>query len=255
MQTKRYKAICAYDGSSFVGWQRQVTGESVQSALEDVLTRMHKHPVKVIGSGRTDRGVNALGQVFHFDSNLRLDIETYRHALNAQLNDSIYIRDLCIVDSSFHARKDAKYKVYQYRIYQKEKNIFLRNQVFFFDKELDVENMKKAASYFVGTHDFASFNTNTFVETPNQVRTLYDIKIEQSETELQLTFFGSGFLRYMVRMMTQTLIEVGTHKISAETVLEILNAKDKSLVSYLAKPQGLTLVSVHYERFDCQSLK
>lgn len=243
---KRYKAIIAYDGSSFIGWQRQIEGLSVQSAIEEVLSAMHKRPVKVTASGRTDKGVNALAQVIHFDSDLKLDIKTYLRALNAQVNEAIIFKHLEIVDHQFHARKDAKYKIYQYRIGIGEVDIFKRHQVFYTQKKLDVERLKEAAQVFVGTHDFSSFNTNSKEEMPNQVRTIYKVDVTQEEDEIRITFVGSGFMRYMVRMMTQTLMEVANHKLTIDDLARILEAKDKTLVSYLAKPQGLTLLEVGY---------
>lgn len=247
---KRYKAIISYDGSCFIGWQKQVEGLSVQSAFEEVLTRMHKVPTKVVASGRTDKGVNALAQVVHFDSKLNLDTQTFKRALNAQLHDGIYVHSVQEVESSFHARKSACYKIYQYRIGLGEVDIFKRHQVWFTKLNLDLELMKQGASFLIGTHDFASFNTNSFEETPDQVRTIYDIQIEKVKDEIHLRFIGSGFLRYMVRMMTQTLIEVGSRKIEPQQIQVYLEARDKEVLSLLAKPQGLTLIEVGYHSYN-----
>lgn len=249
---KRYKAIISYDGSCFIGWQKQVEGLSVQSAMEEVLTRMHKKHTQVVASGRTDKGVSAKGQVCHFESELNIEVEKFRRALNAQLHEGIYIHQLEVVDSHFHSRIDAQYKIYLYRIGLGEMDIFRRNQVWFTKLSLDICKMREAAQYLIGTHDFSSFNTNSFVETPDQVRTIFDIQIYPIKDEIHLKFIGSGFLRYMVRMMTQTLIEVGSSKIEPIKVKEFLEAKDKEVLSLLAKPQGLTLMKVGYEPYQAE---
>lgn len=254
MSSKRYKGICSYEGRCFVGWQRQVEGISVQSALEDVLSRMHKRKVKVTGSGRTDKGVSAIGQVFSFDSELNIDIELYRHALNKQVPEGLYVTSLEVVEESFHPRKSAKYKMYQYRIYRGEKDIFLRNQVCFYDLPLDVKKMEACTKLFIGTKNFASFNTHSFKEMPNQVRTIFDIIFEEVGPEIRMTFIGNGFMRYMVRMISQTIIEVGLGNITIEDVQKLLDAQDKQLVSYMAKPQGLTLLKVGYEEYTPKDL-
>lgn len=247
---KRVKAIIAYDGSCFIGWQKQIEGLSVQSAFEEVVSKMHKKQTKVVASGRTDRGVNAYGQVIHFDTELNLDEETLRKALNAQLHEGIFVRSIEYVEPDFHARKSAKYKIYQYRIGIKEYNLFLRHQVFYTDIKLDINLMIEGSKYLIGSHDFGSFNTNPYEEIENQVRTIFDIRIEQIEDEIVLTYIGSGFMRYMVRILTQTLIEVGSQKIKPDDVKTILEAKDKTAISYMAKPQGLTLIEVGYEEYN-----
>lgn len=245
---KRYKAICSYDGSSFIGWQRQKEGVSVQSEIERVLTIMHKKMTKIVGSGRTDRGVSALGQVFHFDSDLNIEPEIFRKAINRQIDDAIHLSSLEVVNDSFHARIDAIVKVYRYRIGLGEPNPFNRHQVYYCDYEFDMARLKEAASYFVGTHDFSSFNANSFKETPDQVRTIYKIDIDRVDNEIHLTFVGSGFLRYMIRMMVGTLIEISTKGLDPTVVKTWLEARDKCLISFMAKAHGLTLVEVGYEK-------
>ncbi|HHX52242.1 MAG TPA: tRNA pseudouridine(38-40) synthase TruA [Erysipelothrix sp.] len=253
LKFNRYKAICCYDGSSFIGWQRQKEGESVQSAIERVLTRMHKKETKCVGSGRTDRGVNALGQVFHFDSDLNIETDVFLKALNAQIHKGIHIKSLEIVDDNFHSLLDATYKVYRYHICVGENNPFHRHHIFYCDYNFDINKLKQAASYFVGEHDFSSYNTNSFDEIPNQVRSIYKLDVETKDNNIYLTFVGSGFMRYMVRMIVGTLIEISTKDLDPQLAKDYLEAKDKSLVSYMAKPQGLTLVEVGYKPFDNQN--
>lgn len=246
----RYKAICSYDGSSFIGWQRQKEGESVQSAIEKVLTKMHKREVKVVGSGRTDRGVNALGQVFHFDSELDIPLDVFKKGMNKLIHKGIYIKSLEIVDDNFHSRRDATYKVYRYHISTNPRDPLTRHRIYYSDFEFDLDILKEAASYFVGEHDFSTFNTNPYQEIPNQVRTIYKLEIDVIENDIILTFVGSGFLRYMVRMIVGTLIEISTKKLDPKLIIEYLEAKDKTIISNMAKPQGLTLVEVGYDVID-----
>lgn len=250
---KRYKAICSYDGSSFIGWQRQKEGVTVQSAIEEVLTRMHKKETKCVGSGRTDRGVNALGQVFHFDSDLDIETDLFRKALNAQIHKGIHIKSLEIVDDNFHSRIDAHYKIYRYHICVNENNPFHRHHIFYCDYKFNIDKLKQAASVFVGVHDFSSYNTNTFDELHNQVRTIYKLDVETKDDNIYLTFVGSGFMRYMVRMIVGTLIEISTKDLNPLLAKDYLEARDKTLVSHMAKPEGLTLVEVGYKPFDNQN--
>lgn len=244
----RYKAIVAYEGSLFSGWQIQVNPNTVQGHLEETLSKMEKKRVHITAAGRTDRGVNALGQVFHFDSDLKIPLEKMALAINNQLIDGIHIRHIEVVDDRFHARFDAKWKYYRYSIECGPFNLFDRNHVLQLNKSLDIEAMIEASKVFVGTHDFTSFNSNTLVETPNQVRTIYAINLALEGTTLHLDYYGEGFMRYMVRMLTQTLIEVGMHRLTTQDVIRLLEAKDKDATPYNARPQGLTLVHVEYDK-------
>lgn len=242
----RYKAIVAYEGSLFKGWQTQVDGITVQDSIEQTLSRMEKKPVSIVGSGRTDRGVNALGQVFHFDSELNIPIDRFPLAINNQLVDGIHIKSIEKVDDSFHARKDAKAKVYQYHIEMGDYQLFERNHVYQLNKSLDVTMMEKSAQVLIGTHDFTSFNTTPLEVINNQVRTLYSIQFKIVGSQLHIEFIGSGFLRYMIRMIVMTLINVGLHKLDENVIEEFLLAKEKGLVIYNAPPEGLTLMKVKY---------
>lgn len=242
----RYKVTCSYDGSKFIGWQKQITGLSVQEDIERVLTIMHKRKVGIVGSGRTDRGVHAINQVFHFDTDLNIAPDIYLHALNTQTHAAIYMKSLELVDDDFHARNQVKKKIYEYIINLGEYNVFMKDYQLQLNHELDLNKMKEAASSFIGTHDFASFNCNSFKEVPNQIRTIFDIKFKKEDNLLKIEYSGSGFLRYMIRMLTQTLIEVGKGTMEPQDVKNILEAKDKELVSLKAKPVGLYLKKVYY---------
>lgn len=242
----RYKAVVAYEGSLFKGWQVQPQSISVQGCIEKTLSRMEKSEVSITGAGRTDRGVNALGQVFHFDSELQIPIERFALAINNQLTDGIHIRSIEEVSDSFHARKDALWKRYRYKIELGEYQLFERYHVLQLNRDLDIEAMKQVSTLFVGTHDFTSFNTTPLSIRPIQVKTIYEISFTQVGTQLWIDYVGNSFLRYMVRMLTQTMINVGLHKLEYQEVERLLLTKEKGLVFYNARPEGLTLMEVHY---------
>ena len=245
----RYKVTLAYDGSNYCGWQVQPNGTSVQEIIEKVISEIQKIETHVEASGRTDARVHAKGQVFHFDTELKMNCEQWKKAMNAKLPDDMLVKNVEHVDDSFHSRFDAKWKNYDYYINIGEYNPFEKDYVLQFCRPLDIQLMKECAKCFVGVHDFTAFNGNSLIERPNQVRELYDIRIEEKENILILHFYGEGFLRYMVRMLTQTLIEVGKHRLTVEQVKVILQEAKKQTAPYNASPVGLYLVEVGYEEY------
>ncbi len=243
----RYFVTVSYDGVEYVGWQTQADFKSVQGSIERALYHLTKEKIIIHGSGRTDRGVHALGQVFHFDSDMKNITEKgFMMALNARLDDDIRITDVKVVGDAMHARKSAKAKVYAYHINMGEYQLFKRNYQLQYCKELDVEAMKMASQYLIGKHDFTSFCANTKEEKADQVRTIYAIDFIKKEDELIIRFEGNGFLRYMVRMMCAILVQVGAHKYKPERVEEVLKAKDKNAFNQNIDACGLYLVEVKY---------
>lgn len=244
----RYKVTVSYEGSLFLGWQIQLASPTVQEEIERVLSQIENKKVQTIVAGRTDRGVSALGQVFHFDSEHNIPLDKYPEVMNNHLVDGIHIEKMHRVADDFHARKDAKWKHYRYSIEMGRYTLFERNHVLQLNRRLNVSEMIKAAQVLIGTHDFTSFNTKPLSVTPNQIRTIYTINLSQENQTLHIDYYGNGFLRYMIRMMTQTLIEVGLNKLTPREVQDLLAAKNKEAVIYNAPPQGLTLIHVEYER-------
>src|SRR3954452_10142120 len=245
---QRYKSIISYDGSGFSGYQVQPNKRTVQSELEKVLAKMHKgKSIKVSASGRTDAGVHAKGQVVHFDSPLPISEEKWELALNSMLPEDISVLSVLKVDSSFHARFDALGKEYRYLLKLSEKrDPFQRDFAYQFPYELNLEAMKQASLFFIGTHDFTSF-CSARTEVLDRVRTIETIDFLLEGDFLTLRFVGNGFLYNMVRILTGTLLEVGTGKRRPEEIVDILDQKDRRFAGKPAPAQGLCLWKVFYE--------
>lgn len=243
----RYKAIVSYDGSQYGGWQKQLNTHSIQTEIEQALETIHGHPVPICASGRTDAGVHALAQVFHFDSEKNIPYDNWKRALNSLLPKDIRIQEVEKVDEFFHARFCAKEKRYDYLITSDIHNPFLQNYMGKEYKKLDTAYMQECAGIFKGTHDFTSFTSNRINPKKSRVKTITRLDIIEEENCVRMIFEGSGFLRYMVRMIAQTLIEAGKHNIQKEEIQWMLASKDKHLCRYKAQAEGLYLVKVVYK--------
>lgn len=255
---RNYKIIVQYDGGRYSGWQVQkTTPDTIQGKIETVLGYLFNHPIEIAGSGRTDAGVHALGQVANFhlsEEDIALVIKDKNDTLegiicsylNAHLPKDIAIVSVTEVDERFHSRLSAKSKTYVYRIHTSDiSNVFERKYVYDYPEKLDVSLMRKAASYLEGTHDFKSFCANRHMKK-STVRTIYSIEITETDSELVLSFTGNGFLMNMVRILTGTLIEVGSKRRDPASMPEILDALDRDAAGYTAPPQGLFLKEVYY---------
>ena len=223
-----YRITIQYDGTRYRGWQSQnSTDETIQGKLTDVLSKMAGEDVAVIGSGRTDAGVHARGQVANFYLSNVWDTEEILDYLNRYLPEDIAVIRAEQVDDRFHSRYQAKSKTYLYRIHTgRIPEVFERRYVYDYQTPLDAERMKKAAHLLIGTHDFRAFCGNKKMKK-STVRTIYEIHIEETEQELQISYTGDGFLQNMVRILTGTLIEIGDGRREPEEITEILEAKDR----------------------------
>jgi tRNA pseudouridine38-40 synthase len=244
----RYKCIISYDGSGFSGYQVQPNKRTVQSVLEAVLTKMHKgEPIKVIGSGRTDAGVHAKGQVIHFDSPLLIPPDKWEKALNSMLPDDISLLSIVPVDDSFHARFDAMGKEYRYVLHLSSKrNPFQRKFAYQYPYRLNVQAMEQASKFFLGTHDFTSFCAAK-TEVIDKVRTIASIDFILEAELLTIRFVGNGFLYNMVRILVGTLLEVGSGDRDPEDIPMILAHKDRTMSGKTAPAHGLYLWEVFYK--------
>jgi len=242
----RFKAIVSYDGTNYIGWQRQPNGITIQEVIETVMEKICQKEMHITGSGRTDAGVHAKAQVFHFDSDFRLSAEKWKIALNGHLPKDIRIHSVVEVNPEFHARFHTVGKRYDYLINLGEFDVFTRNQAFQCYYKLDLEKMKSASKLFIGTHDFTTFNSTPLEMQPDQVRTIYKIEFVQEGDMLRIIYEGDGFLRYMVRMLTGTLIEAARGRITEAEIKKMLDSKSKTC-RFNAKPWGLYLVRVDYE--------
>lgn len=245
----RYKAIIAYDGTHFKGFQRQNDARTIQGELEKTLYRLNgKKQVTVHGAGRTDAGVHAMGQVIHFDLAHERDEEKLRFALDTQSSDDIAVLSVQHVADDFHSRYAPHEKVYQYRVsLNKVRSPFERYYMAHFPYEVDIEAMKQGAQALIGTHDFTSFcATGTSVE--DKVRTIYDIHIDYDDKKqtLVFTYYGNGFLYKMVRLITGTLLRLGNGRLDTP-IATILENKDQQQVLWTAPAEGLYLMEVKYD--------
>ena len=243
-----FKIVAAYDGTRYKGWQSQkMTDATIQGKIENVLEKAVGYPVDVIGSGRTDAGVHAKGQVANFHLKEAVLEQELLEMLNRYLPEDIAVLSVEEVPERFHSRFSAVEKTYQYRIHTgRIPAVFERKYVYTYTEPLQIEEMKKAAEFMVGTMDFTSFCGNKHMKK-SAVRSVYEIRFAVTEEEISIVYRGNGFLQNMVRIMTGTLIEVGQGKKKPTDIPDILAAKNRELAGYTAPAQGLMLIEVKYE--------
>ena len=244
---ENFRIIVEYDGTAYHGWQRQKADRTIQGEIEKALTTMTGKPVSLAGSGRTDAGVHAIGQTASFSSDAGLGPDIYLKGLNSLLPDDILIRVCESMDPAFHARYDARSKLYQYRILNRDMpSILERHYVWHIRRKLNVEAMQKAATYFVGEHDFKAFQGTGSPRT-STVRHVIRAEMRQTrDNQILFDIEADGFLRYMVRNIVGTLVDVGNGRIPEEDVKGILLSGDRSLAGATAPAKGLFLIKVNY---------
>ena len=241
------KITLAYDGTRFVGWQRQAAGESIQGLLEDALARLEGAPVTVHGAGRTDAGVHALAQVASARVTVAHDAATLTRALNAHLPDEIRVVAVEDTDERFHARFSASGKTYRYQI----RNTFVadpfdRAFVWHLPEPLSFDAMARAAALLVGTHDFMAFRS-VGSEIASSIRTVTRSEWQQQDGLLKYEISGDGFLRHMVRAIVGTLVEIGRGWRQPDEISSLLAGGARADAGATAPPHGLFLVSVDYD--------
>lgn len=248
------KMVIRYDGTHYSGWQKQGnTANTIQGKFEHLIGEITGETVSVNGSGRTDSGVHAMGQVANVKLKGSVDLMKLRKDLNYRLPDDIAVLTIEEVSDRFHARLNAVRKTYQYRLYVGEtKPVFERRQVTVLKNVsgctssiLNVSDMREAAGYLVGVHDFTSFCGNPSFKK-SAVRKVEKLEIIENEDELTIRITGDGFLQNMVRIITGTLIDVGKGRIRPEEIRVILAAKDRKKAGPTAPAGGLMLMSVEY---------
>lgn len=254
---RNFKLILQYEGTRYQGWQRQESTENtIQGKLEALLTKMTAQPVELQGSGRTDSGVHAFAQVANFHADTKMMPEEILEYMNRYLPEDIGVLSVTEVPERFHSRLNAKGKTYCYRIICSAlPHVFDRRYAHCISSQLDVEAMRRAAAFLIGTHDFKAF-TSAKRSKKSTVRTIEEIRIEQkkslsaedplAEDEILLTYKGNGFLYHMVRIITGTLIEVGMHRRKPEELAEILDSGNREMAGELAPAKGLALMEVRY---------
>lgn len=244
---RNIKLWIQYDGTRYSGWQSQEhTGQTIQGKLTAVLERMTGETVELQGSGRTDAGVHALGQVANFHTKSSLSCEKMLCYMNRYLPEDIAVIQVEEAEPRFHSRLNAVRKTYVYRIWNSPiPNVWERKYLYLVEEKLDLEVMQRAAELLCGTHDFRAFCSNKRMKK-STVRTLESIEMEKEGSELRLIFTGNGFLYNMVRILTGTLIEVGLHKKEPEEMTEILESQERERAGFTAPAQGLYLKKVEY---------
>ena len=246
----RYLAVVSYRGTPFCGWQKQSVSKlpSVQEIIEKVLSRVLNKETKIYGSGRTDAGVHALGQTFHFDSDKGLDTKKLINSMNKLLPLDVRILSLDKVSDEFHARFSAKGKTYIYKIRNsKISDPFTSDLEYTLGQKLDLDQMKEASKLFEGKHNFQNF-TSKEEDDQKFSRNLGDFAIFSKNDMVEISITGNGFMRYMVRMIVGTLIQVGLGKMSVEEVKHNLESPIRRRSSHKAPAHGLYLKEVIYEK-------
>jgi len=244
LDMQNYKLTLSYDGTDFHGWQRQPDKRTVQGTLEDCLTQITQKRISIIGASRTDAGVHAQEQVASFKADLSLDDEELNRALNSILPPDVRVTSLEKTNMYFHARKTARSKIYQYRIFNSQ-NIspFLVRYVLHYPGPLKVNLMREAAPLFIREADFSAFSSNRLL---HPVRKVMESEIKKRKDEIIYTVEANGFLRYMVRTMLGTLLEIGKGKVRPQKIESFFREKKRSLASPTAPAKGLCLLKVNY---------
>jgi len=244
---RNIKLLIEYDGTNYLGWQVQPKGSTIQGILEEKLGLLTGEPIRLFGSGRTDSGVHAFGQVAHFKTRSRMDIRTMQRALNSLLPPDIVIRKVEEVEEDFHARKHSKSKVYEYRILNRNlRSAFHREYAWYIPQKLNFTEMKKASQSLIGEHDFSSFRT---VGSPTRTAVRRVIRAEWKKGRdgfIRFEIEANGFLKQMVRSIVGTLVEIGKDRMNATEFRKILESKDRKKAGPTAPAQGLFLKEVKY---------
>lgn len=244
---RNIKLTIAYDGTRYNGWQRQNnTDNTIQGKLEQLLQRMTGEEIEIHGSGRTDRGVHAHGQVANFHTNTGMTREEILSYMNEYLPQDIVVLDVKDASLRFHSRLNVKRKTYCYHIWNSPiPDVFTRKYSCQVPESLDIGAMEQGASYLLGTHDFQSFCARKKMKK-STVRMIESIQIEKKGAEILLTYKGNGFLYNMVRILTGTLIEIGKGERKPEEIPMILEAKNREAAGTTAPASGLFLEQVDY---------
>lgn len=244
---RNIKLIIEYDGSRYNGWQRlKNSDQTIQGKLESVISEMVSSPVEIIGSGRTDAGVHARGQVANFKTNSTMPIKDIHKYINHYLPQDIIVKKVIEVPERFHSRYNAKSKKYTYYIWNHWiPSPFQRKYSYHFIEALDIELMKEASKKLVGTHDFIGFSS---VKKTNKstTRTIEEITIVKDGNMLEFSFIGNGFLYNMIRIIMGSLIEIGIKEKEISYIDEILKTKTRSIAGKTLPPHGLFLEKVYY---------
>lgn len=240
----RYFCYVRYIGTTFHGWAKQDGFKTVQGEIEFVLEKILDRKIKIHASGRTDKYVHAENQAFHFDIDYEININnTFLEKINSYFKNNIEIKSIRKVSDDFHARFNIKEKIYLYKINTKKKDFFKSNEIYQYNKKINVKKMKEASKLFIGEHDFLSFSTS---EKNNTNRTINSIHIKKKKGIINIYISGNGFLRNMVRMIVASLIDVSENKKTINDIKELINNPSKGSSINKAPGCGLYLYKLIY---------
>jgi len=243
----RFKFIVAYDGTNYHGFARQKNALTVQEVLEGAISSILQKPIEVVGSGRTDTGVHAKGQCCIFNAETSIEVQNLARAINSKLPSDIVIKDVQIAADDFHPRYAAKNKTYRYQILNSDtRDPFIDKYAYFYPYPLDIERMQEAATYMIGEHDFNCF-CSAGGGAHSTVRIIYDLKIIKQDELILIDVCGNGFLYNMVRIIVGTLLKIGSQKLSANDIENIIKSKNRALAGPTAPPEGLTMLEIVYK--------
>ncbi len=244
---RNIKLLIEYDGTHYLGWQVQPNGQTIQGLIEEKLGILTGEKIHIIGSGRTDAGVHALGQVAHFKTQTQMDVYSIQRALNSLLPPDILIKTIEETENSFHARRSSRSKVYEYRILNSNlRSPFHRAYAWHIPFKLDFKEMEKATRWLIGDHDFSAFRS---VGTPTRTAVREVIRAEwkrEREGLIRFEIEANGFLKQMVRAIVGTLVEVGKGKTTSEAFQKIIESRDRKRAGPTAPSHGLFLKEVKY---------
>ena len=244
---RKIKLIIEYDGTNYHGWQIQKNANTVQATIEKALSKLLGTYIGIVGCSRTDVGVHAYGQVAHFSTDSSIPGDKFSYAINNLLPDDIVIRQSEEVSEDFHSRYSAKGKKYRYLVYNEaHSSAIMRNRACHVRPELNFSEMKRAAQYFLGRHDFAAFQA-TGGQVRSTIREIYGIDVIKREDNLiDIEVSGNGFLYNMVRIIAGTLIYVGMGKIKTSDIPNIIDSLDRTKAGKTAPSEGLYLMEIYY---------
>tara|TARA_B110000438_G_scaffold276670_1_gene298646 strand:- start:171 stop:929 length:759 start_codon:yes stop_codon:yes gene_type:complete len=242
-----------YIGTHYCGWQSQKDYIAIQDYIEKAITKVANEAIRIHGSGRTDSGVHAYEQVFHFSSNAKRESNQWIDGINSNLPNDILIRWIKEVPLEFDARRSALFRRYDYLIENNRPSVFLKGRSLFVYKQLDLIAMKKATRHLIGRNDFSSFRASS-CQSNNPIREMKSISIIEAD-QLRIQFIANAYLHHMIRNIMGTLIDIGHGKIQADMMKEILDAKDRKLASKKVSAEGLYLFSIKYpEKYQLPTL-
>lgn len=247
MSMSTVKLVLEYDGTYYAGWQRQPDRPTIQEAIERAIHQVSQATVRIIGAGRTDSGVHALGQVASFRTDRDWSASNWMRALNAVLPKDIAVRSSALMDARFHAQHDAQGKLYAYRILHRSARPTIdRAFVWHIYRPLNEAAMQQAAATLIGSQDFSSFE-GSLTANSNPICHLQRLTVIRHDDQILIEAYADRFLKHMVRAMVGTVVEVGLGKRTPDSLTEVLRARDRSAAGQTAPPHGLCLMRVDYE--------